>query len=122
VRFVKPKRSVPPALRRWLTPLPWALLALCILVALLHWPLSLVDLEPFDAYLPAVAGIAALAIFAASLAASAVWPMAYCRHGCPTGALLDHLRLHRRAGRFTWRDGVLLACLAVAAILHWRSG
>jgi Na+-translocating ferredoxin:NAD+ oxidoreductase RnfG subunit len=122
VRFVKPKRSAPPALRRWLTPLPWALLALSILVALLHWPLSLVDLEPFDAYLPAVAGIAALAIFAASLAASAVWPMAYCRHGCPTGALLDHLRLHRRAGRFTWRDGVLLGCLAVAAILHWRSG
>ena len=83
-------------------------------------PPALVDLEPFDAYLPAVAGVAALAIFAASLAASAVVPMAYCRHGCPTGALLDHLRLHRRSGTFTWRDGLLLACLAAALAAWWR--
>jgi Na+-translocating ferredoxin:NAD+ oxidoreductase RnfG subunit len=119
VQYVKPKRSVPGWLRPSLVALPWGLLAVAILTAVFHWPLNLVDLEPFDAYLPAVAGIAALVIFAVSLAASSFYPMAYCRHGCPTGALLDHLRLHRRADRFSWRDGVLLGCLAVAAAVRW---
>jgi len=119
VRFVKPRRSFPEWMKPGLVALPWALLAVAILAAVLHWPLSLVDLEPFDAYLPAVAGVAAVVIFAVSLVASSVVPMAYCRHGCPTGALLDHLRLHRRADRFSWRDGLLLGCLAVAAAVHW---
>ena len=66
-----------------------------------------------------MAGIAAIAIFAVSLIASSFVPMAYCRYGCPTGALLDHLRLHRRADRFSWRDGLLLGCLAIAAAVHW---
>lgn len=119
VRFVKPKRRVPERLSPWLTALPWTLLVLAILVALFHVPLSLVDLEPFDAYLPAVAGTCALAIFAVSLGASAFYPMAYCRHACPTGALLDHLRLNSRSDRFSWRDGLLLCCLAAAILAHW---
>ncbi|MFM8433969.1 MAG: FMN-binding protein [Planctomycetia bacterium] len=119
VRFAKPKRSVPARLRPWLAALPWALLVLAILIAVFHLPLNLVDLEPFDAYLPTVAGIAALAIFAVSLVASAFYPMAYCRHACPTGALLDHLRLNSRSDRFSWRDGLLLGCLAAATLAHW---
>jgi Na+-translocating ferredoxin:NAD+ oxidoreductase RnfG subunit len=119
VRFVQPKRTIPARLRPWLTVVPWVLFAVAILTAVLHLPLSLVDLEPFDGYLPTIAGVAALTIFVVSLVASAFFPMAYCRHGCPTGALLDHLRFHGRADRITWRDGLLLACLAVAAIVHW---
>jgi len=119
VRIAKPKRSVPAWLRPWVAVLPWVLLALAILTAVLHLSLNLVDLEPFDAYLPTVAGTAALAIFAVSLVASAFSPMAYCRHACPTGALLDHLRLNSRSDRFTWRDGIMLACLAAAALAHW---
>jgi NosR/NirI family transcriptional regulator, nitrous oxide reductase regulator len=119
VRFAKPRRAAPRWLRPWLMGLPWALLALAIVASAWHLPVALVDLEPFDAYLPTVAGLAALVIFAASLVASAVVPMAYCRHACPTGALLDHLRLHGRADRFTWRDGVMLGCLAAAAAAHW---
>jgi NosR/NirI family nitrous oxide reductase transcriptional regulator len=115
VRFAKPKGTIPKWLRPWLAGLPWALLALAILAAVVPLPVNLVDLEPFDAYLPFVAGIPALVIFVASIVVSARYPMAYCRHGCPTGALLDHLRLNRQSGRFTWRDGVLLACLAGAA-------
>lgn len=119
VRFVQPKRAIPERLRPWLTFLPWALLGLAILTAVLHLPLALVDIEPFDGYLPTVAGIAALVIFVVSLVASGFYPMAYCRHACPTGALLDHLRLHGRSDRLTWRDGVMMACLAVAAAAHW---
>jgi hypothetical protein len=119
VRLVKPRRRLPAWLRPVLATLPWALLAVAILAALLHLPLNLVDLEPFDAYLPTVAGAAALVLFAVSLVASSFYPMAYCRHGCPTGALLDHLRVHGRSDRLTWRDGVLVACLAVAAAVHW---
>jgi NosR/NirI family transcriptional regulator, nitrous oxide reductase regulator len=70
VRFVKPKRSLPEWLKPVLVVLPWALLAVAILASLLHWPLNLVDLEPFDAYLPTVAGITALVLFAVSLIAS----------------------------------------------------
>ena len=119
VRFAKPKRSVPASLRPWLAALPWALLVVAILAAVFHLPLNLVDLEPFDAYLPAVAGTAALAIFAVGLVASAFYPMAYCRHACPTGALLDHLRLNSRSDCFTWRDALMLACLAAAILAHW---
>lgn len=119
VRFAKPRRTIPRWLRPWLASLPWALLVLAILTAALHLPLALVDIEPFDGYLPAVAGFAALAIFVVSLAASGFFPMAYCRHACPTGALLDHLRLHGRSDRLTWRDAVVVACLVIAAAAHW---
>ncbi len=119
VRVVRPKRRIPARLLSWLAPLPWALLALAILTAVLHLPLSLVDIEPFDGYLPMVAGTAALVIFVVSLVAGAAVPMAYCRHGCPTGALLDHLRFHGRSDLLTWRDGVMVACLILAAAVHW---
>jgi hypothetical protein len=119
VRVVKPRRSVPDTLRPWLVALPWVLLVVAILTAVLHLPLNLVDLEPFDAYLPTIAGVAALVIFAASLVASAAVPMAYCRFGCPTGALLDQLRFHGHADRITWRDGLLVGCLVSAALVHW---
>jgi Na+-translocating ferredoxin:NAD+ oxidoreductase RnfG subunit len=119
VRFARPRRSVPGFLRPWLAALPWALLVLAILTAVLHLPVNLVDLEPFDAYLPAIAGIAALALFAVGLVASCFVPMAYCRHGCPTGALLDQLRFHGWADRLTWRDGLLVGCLAIAMAVQW---
>lgn len=119
VRVARPRHSLPGWLRPLASILPWAVLVVAILATVLHWPLALVDLEPFDAYLPGIAGLAALVIFAAGLVASAFVPMAYCRHACPTGALLDHLRLTRRSDRFSWRDGVMLGCLAVAAAAHW---
>ncbi len=115
LRVAKPKGHVPSRLRPWLTVLPWALLAVALLAVVIPLPIAIVDLEPFDAYLPLIAGIPALVIFAVSLVASLRYPMAYCRYGCPTGALLDHLRLNRKSGVFTWRDGLLLACLAAAS-------
>jgi len=119
VRVARPRHTLPEWLRPLAAVMPWAVLAVAILATVLHWPLALVDLEPFDAYLPGIAGLAALVIFAAGLVTSAFVPMAYCRHACPTGALLDHLRLTGRSDRFSWRDGVMLGCLAVAAAAHW---
>jgi polyferredoxin len=101
---------------RWL---PVAFLVTAFAVSYFHLPFNLVDLEPFDAYLPAVAGVAALVWFALSLTASCFVPMAYCHYGCPTGALLDHLRFHRRSDRLSWRDALLAGCLVAAILLSW---
>ncbi len=119
LRIAKPRGRVSARWRPWLVALPWALVALAIVAAVVPLPIALVDLEPFDAYVPLVAGVPALVIFAVSLAASVRYPMAYCRYGCPTGALLGHLRFHRGSGRLTWRDALLGACLAVAATTLW---
>ncbi|MCE9632017.1 MAG: FMN-binding protein [Planctomycetia bacterium] len=119
VRFARPRQSLPARLRPLLVALPWTLLTLAILTAVLHLPIALVDVEPFDAYLPAVAGVAALVVFGVSLVVSGFVPMAYCRHACPTGALLDHVRLSGRSDRLSWRDGVLVGCLVIAAVAHW---
>ena len=68
VRFVNPKRSCPDGCGRGSGPWPGP-----ILTALLHLPLSLVDNEPFDGYLPTAAGVAAVAIFVVA-AAMHWWP------------------------------------------------
>lgn len=97
---------------RWL---PAGLLAVAVFSTSFKLPLHLVDLEPFDAYLPAVAGAAAITIFVLSLLASSVVPMAYCRTGCPTGHLLNALRRPGRNARLTWNDAVLVLLLIVSA-------
>ena len=119
LQIARPRHSLPAWLRPAAAILPWALLALAALTAVLHLPVALVDLEPFDAYLPTVSGLAALTIFVLGLVVSGFVPMAYCRHACPTGSLLDHLRLTGHSDRVTWRDAVLIGCLAVAAAVHW---
>ena len=60
LRIARPRRALPGWLRPLAAVLPWILLAVAIVATVLHWPLALVDLEPFDAYLPAVAGGACL--------------------------------------------------------------
>jgi len=119
LRIAKPKGRVSPRVRPWLSSLPWGLFAFAILAAVVPLPVALVDLEPFDAYVPLVAGVPALAIFAMSLLASARYPMAYCRYSCPTGALIDAVRLNRASSRLTWRDAALAGCLAFALAVWW---
>ncbi len=81
--------SISPKIARGLRVLPWLLLGWVIMIGLLHLPFSPVDIEPFDAWLWTVAGVATIAIAVTSVVASLFIPMAYCRHACPTGALLD---------------------------------
>jgi polyferredoxin len=99
--------------------LPALLLGWVLIVAVAHLPFSLVDIEPFDAYVIRVAGWATITVALVGLAASLFVPMAYCRFGCPTGALLEHLRYNARSGRLTRRDAFAIGCLLVAAAVHF---
>ena len=124
-RTIKPRRhpslnSLRKPLQATLQRLRWVPITLLVIAfgaSFFQTPLNLVDLEPFDAYLPAVAGTAAFIWFGISLATSSLVPMAYCRYGCPTGVLLDHVRFHRRSDKLSWHDGVLAVCLITATLV-----
>jgi NosR/NirI family transcriptional regulator, nitrous oxide reductase regulator len=91
-----------------------------LLVALLHWPFNLAALEPFDAYLFRIAGWASLSVAAVGLIAAWFVPMAYCRYGCPTGALLNFLRFHGHSDRVSRQDLAATALVLLAlAIRVW---
>jgi NosR/NirI family nitrous oxide reductase transcriptional regulator len=87
------------------------------LVALCNWPFNLVSIEPFDAYSWRAAAWPTVAVAIVGLGASLLVPMAYCRYGCPTGAIIEYLRRHRRSGRFTRTDLFAIGCLIAAAVL-----
>lgn len=114
-RLPKPWRwSVPPRLALLLRAVPFLLLLLVVVVAVRQLAFNLVSIEPFDAYLFRVAGWASIVIAVTGLVASMFVPMAYCRYGCPTGALLNFLWGGGVAGKFSLRDGLALVCLLLA--------
>jgi thiamine biosynthesis lipoprotein ApbE/Na+-translocating ferredoxin:NAD+ oxidoreductase RnfG subunit len=108
------RRHVPAWLARPLEALPFALLAFCVVAAVRAWPLDLAEIEPFDAWAWRAAGVATISIAVAGLLASIFIPQAYCRYGCPTGALLRMLWSHGASDRFGRRDWFALALVAVA--------
>ena len=123
-QLIRPRKRrwhLSPRVTRVLSLIPGLLLVWVMVVAMGHLPFSLVDIEPFDAYVFRVAGWATITVAVVGLIASAFVPMAYCRYGCPTGALLDWLRLNARSDRLTWRDG-LAAALVGGALLVVMSG
>ena len=81
-----------------------------------------VHIEPFDAYVFRVAGWATLAIAVVGIIASLFVPMAYCRYGCPTGALLEYLRRNVRSDRLTGRDALAAGGVLAALVFWWVSG
>ena len=92
--------------------IPGLLLALCVILAMTSTTFSLIDFEPFDAWVFRVAGWATISIAVIGLFASFFIPMAYCRFGCPTGFLLNFLRLNAhsdRWGKTDWGAVILLA-------------
>jgi hypothetical protein len=107
-----PKRFVR-ALRR----LPLLLLGLCVFVPLTDAAFSLVDIEPFDAWVYSVAGWPTITVALLGLAASLIIPMAYCKYGCPTGALLEFLRWNTKSDRWSPRDTAATLLAALALIL-----
>ena len=101
--------------------LPSTLLGLSLFALLFAWPLNLASLEPFDAWVWRTAGIATLLIACIGLIASLFIPQAYCRFGCPTGALLNFVRSSGSADRWGRRDWtalgfVMAGLMAVAGI------
>ncbi len=95
--------------------IPGLLLAGCVVVALRFLPFSLVDIEPFDAWVFRAAGWATITIAVVGLVASLFVPMAYCRYGCPTGALLNFFRFNSRSDIWSPSDwfAVLLVLLSL---------
>lgn len=107
-------RTLPRPMDRILKLIPPGLLLVSMLTALMDWPINLASIEPFDAYLFQVAGVATIGVALTGTAISLVVPMAYCRYGCPTGAMLGFLRRHARSDRWTRRDSFALALFLIA--------
>jgi NosR/NirI family nitrous oxide reductase transcriptional regulator len=97
--------------------IPLLLLLWVVVVAITGMAVSLVGIEPFDAWVFRIAGPATIAVAIIGLLASLFVPMAYCRFGCPTGALLNFLRLNARSDRLGRADAAALGCLALAVAL-----
>ena len=94
--------------------LPLLLIVWIVAIGLLHLPFSAVDIEPFDAWLWSIAGMATIAVAVVGLVASLFVPMAYCRFGCPTGAVLDYIS----GGSKSWnRRDTFVLVLVVASVL-----
>ena len=101
-----------------LNALPVVLLLWGLIITMQHLSFSLVGLEPFAAFVFRVAGWATLAIAVVGLVASLFINRAYCRYGCPTGAMLKFIRFGGSAsGRIGTRDYVAAGFALVAIVL-----
>ena len=97
-----------------LSALPFVLLLAVFVSVVWALGLDLNQVEPFDAYLFRVAGIASIVIALAGLVWSLVTPLAYCRFGCPTGALFKMLRFTGSSDRLGVRDWLAVAAIVTA--------
>jgi hypothetical protein len=100
---------------RWTPPL---LIAMVLTIEIWRLPIDLASVEPFDAYLIRIAGVATIVIAAVGLIAAIFVPMAYCKYGCPTGAVFAFLRSHGKADRFGRRDVAAGALAALTMLLY----
>ena len=106
-------------MRQLLTRIPLCLLILVLFAAMLNWNFDLTTIEPFDAYLFQVAGWGTIVVAIIGLIASLFIPMAYCKFGCPTGALLAYLRFRRTSDRWSHSDTTATFLLLLA--IYFRS-
>ncbi|MFY8229497.1 MAG: FAD:protein FMN transferase, partial [Opitutales bacterium] len=109
--------AVPARWHGWLGKLPAMALAGAFLAAL-AWPRwSLGEAEPFDAWILGTAVAVPLGLAIAGLVASVFVPQAYCKYGCPTGALLKYVRTSSTDERWARRDTLAALVLAVGATI-----
>jgi len=106
--------SIPAPLARGLRLVPFVLLVVCLVVTMTGGAFSLVDLEPFDAWVLSVAAWPTVSIAVVGLLASCFVPMAYCRYGCPTGAVLRFLA---HSDGWSRRDSAATALVGLAFVL-----
>jgi thiamine biosynthesis lipoprotein ApbE/Na+-translocating ferredoxin:NAD+ oxidoreductase RnfG subunit len=112
--------AVPTRWHAWLGKLPAIALAGAFWAALL-WPRwNIGQIEPFDAWILGIGVAIPLTLAAVGLVASVAVPQAYCKYGCPTGALFKFVRSANQAEtwgrRDTWAAGVLALGAVVAFI------
>lgn len=103
--------KIPQKLIHLLSQLPSLLLLVIGILAITATGINYADFEAFDAWLWQAAGLATILIAIIGLIASLFIPMAYCKFGCPTGALFKFLRHTSASNKFALRDiiaGVLL--------------
>lgn len=116
-RRLKWQWSPPPRLLGFLDKVPYLLLAAVFFLVTRGIAINLNQIEPFDAYSLRVAGWATTAIAVLGLLWAFVTPLAYCRFGCPTGALFKLLRFTGDADHPGLRDGLAALCLLAGWIL-----
>ena len=110
--------TLPASLSAGLRWLPGLLLLFTLIVTMLLLPFELAGIEPFDAYI-ARAWSWTVGIAIAGLIASVFIPMAYCKFGCPTGALLEFIRTRGPQERFSRRDAFALILVAASLWLYF---
>jgi polyferredoxin len=97
-----------------LSQLPSLLLLFIGLLAITATGINYADFEAFDAWLWQAAGLATILIAILGLCASLFLPMAYCKYGCPTGALFKFLRYTSAGSKFALRDALAGALFLIA--------
>jgi thiamine biosynthesis lipoprotein len=115
-RFRRLHAPLPLRWQLWLRRVPAALLVIAFALGISVLSFDLSVLEPFDAWILKGAAIGSAIIAVVGLIASLFVPQAYCRFGCPTGALLKFIRSGGGHDRFRRRDAAAAASLAVAAL------
>ncbi len=104
-----------------LSCLPVVLLVWVLIIAMRHLPFSLVDIEPFDAFVFRIAGWVTITVAIVGLIASLFVTRAYCRYGCPTGAMLKFIRFNAAADHLGRRDFAAAAfALLALGMAIWR--
>lgn len=115
-RRLRDTAVLPKAVERWLGRLPYALLGLVLASVVLGLGIDLNAIEPFDAYLFRIAGWSSLVLAGVGTVAALFTPLAYCKFGCPTGALFKLLRYAGSTDRFGLRDTLAALALGLGAL------
>lgn len=120
-RFSKFHLPLPERAHRILRLFPAVLLGALFLASILMPSIELSHFEPFDFWVLGKAATIPACLALAGLGISIFIPMAYCRYGCPTGALLSFLRSSSKTERFGKQDAAALLVLICAAFFQARS-
>ncbi len=101
---------------KWLSRIPGLMLVIAYLSLLIMPAVDLAAWEPFHAYLFRIAGWGSIGLAAISLLIAAMIPMGYCRLGCPTGRLIDFVRLDAASVRFKRADAIAALLIVLAVV------
>ncbi|WP_146534120.1 FMN-binding protein [Rubripirellula reticaptiva] len=105
----------------WLKMIPGVTLVAAYVAVVFVPTIDLASWEPFHAYLFRIASRSSLGFAIVTLVASAFIPMGYCRLGCPTGRLIDYIRLTATSDRIRRADIVAISLLMMAwGVQFWR--